>query len=73
MPSFSLTAAESQVLYFKYRKLGLNSEEAGKKIKNIKDYLRKMVLKLIKKDKSNIEIDRIFKQKFYEECMKAEI
>ena len=61
----NITNLESQILYKKYRKEGLDQESANKRIDNIRTHLRTIVLKLKAKNKSKEEINEKFKLEFY--------
>ncbi len=73
MPCFSLKGEEKQMLFWKYKQSGLTNYEANEKLDNMIRYLRKFVLKLMDKKKSDEEIENDFKKEFGIICMKAEI
>ena len=59
-----ITNLESEVLYKKLRKAGLTPEEASERIKEIKTYLKKLEEKMLKKNKTNDEINKRFREEF---------
>jgi len=59
-----LTKTEKFLLYKKYLKQGLNSEEINKKLNKIKIHLKEFVKKLQKKKESEESIDIKFKEEF---------
>lgn len=59
-----LTRVEKEVLFRKYLKQGLVVEEIRKKIKENLKYLSDLTIKLREQRKSEIEVNRIFKEEF---------
>ena len=61
--SFNLTKVEQEVLFRKYV-LEIGIEEASKKVKKIKEYLKNLVMKLRKKNVSEGDITARFREEF---------
>ena len=70
--NFSLSAIEEDLLYRKYRTLGLTPEESHLRLKNFKKHLHNLVLELQKQKRSKSYIENKFKQEFEKICMKME-
>lgn len=70
---FYLTKIEKEVLYKKYRACGLSSLDASLKLKDFEEYLHRLVMKLIKQNKSKEHIENKFKKEFEEMCQKLEV
>jgi len=60
----TITKIEQQVLYMKYIQEGMDSFSASEKVKEIKEKLRKLEVKLIKKEKTKEEIGVAFREEF---------
>ncbi len=73
MPRFYLTKVECEVLWRKYVKGGFNSFEANEKLEKTKSFLKGLVLKLRKKNKSDEEIEKKFQRAFELLCQKLEV
>ena len=68
-----ITSVEKQVLYKKYKSLGLSSLEASRKISIIVISLQVLVKKMREQEKSEDEINVRFKEKFAELCHQANV
>ena len=71
--NFSLTALEEDLLYRKYRNLGLTPEESHLRLKNFKKHLHNLVIELQKQKKSKEHIQDKFRHEFEKMCMKMEV
>lgn len=69
----ALTKLERNVLIRKKTNQGMDYYKAKEEVKKINEYLREMVLKLMRKGKSEQEIEDKFKKEFELICMKSEV
>lgn len=73
IPKLSLTGVEKEVLFRKYKSLGLNSWDASEKVEQFDKSMKELVRKLKKKNKSDEHIKMKFKGEFEKLCQKLEI
>lgn len=72
MGKYSLTNLECQVLWKKYVKSGMDADSANDKLKNVKLYLRNLMIKLKQQNKTPEQIQDKFNKEFEKIWMEAE-
>lgn len=65
-----LTRAEKSLLFRKYRNEGLSSIDSQVKLDKVCEYLRNLILELKRKNLTETNINKKFREEFEKLCMK---